>query len=162
MGNSEAQKRLSKINSDLNRLSLEVDDLQIALHDADAERQKQEAAAQEEAERLRQEQLREGVRAYYNEVRNVDEAMRLLAERFVSAKQALDKAQALMTDGERTPLGQLQSLWGPTLASAHWGLDAHMELGRSAAHKAAHSKPLADFVYSFLDRWLLPLPRRRE
>lgn len=48
--------------------------------------------------------------------------MRLLASRFTAARQKLDRAEALPSAQERVPVQQLRSLFGGTLAAAHYGL----------------------------------------
>jgi len=155
MGNEEAKHRLSEVNAEINRLALEVDDFDIALQRANSEKQKAADHAAIEAEQKRQRELQEAVRQYYSHVKEIDELLQTLANRFATAKEALHRAEAFMNSEERVPIQQLHSLWGATLACAFYGLDRSISFGREAQH-VIHRQPLARYTFSFVNRWIAP------
>lgn len=89
MGSDDARKRLSKINTDLNRLALEIDEIEMALQGATSEKENADSAASVAAEAERQEQIREALRSYLEEVRNIDDALRLVAAARTAERYAL-------------------------------------------------------------------------
>ena len=60
--------------------------------------------------------------------------MRLLASRITAARQMRDRAEALMSAQERVPVPQLRSLFGGTLAAAHYGLGDFLQLGQQSTY----------------------------
>jgi chromosome segregation ATPase len=157
MGNEEARKRLQKVNAEIHKLAMDVDDFEVALSNANGEKQKAQATANAKEERQRQEELRDSVRLYFEEVKKIDQALKQLAARFQSARVALQSADSQMTPEERTPIQQLYTLFGSTLAASFHGLGEYIELGRSAGVNPIHRQPLWKYVYSFVDRWI-PTP----
>jgi len=153
LGDEAATKRLKTLNADINRLALEVDQFDTALAEAASGKRKAQAAADVEAELARQAQIGQHLQKYYVEVEKIDDGLRQLAEHFTQAKRHLDVAENLMNAAERTPTQQLRSLWGPTLAAAHFGLGEFVGLGQLAMH-TAHRKPFADYAIGFIDRWV--------
>ncbi len=148
MGGADAKKKLDRINQELARADLEAEDFHAAIARAEAgERQsKQDAAA--EAERTRMAQLRRDMQAYEGKTKEIDDCLRLLSSRFAEARVILDRAESIMTSQERTPIQQLRSRFGPTLAATHAGLAAFIELGPTAAN-IPHRQPLAQFTAAF-------------
>jgi DNA repair exonuclease SbcCD ATPase subunit len=152
MGSPDARKRLAQINQELAKLALESTDLDAALTQAEQSRLQAEAEQAEQAERARNKQITVHLEQYLKEVREIDKDFAQLASHFLAAKSAQDAAEALMTREERTPLQQLRSKFGPTLAAAHVGLGNHIELGPASMH-IPHRQPLAAFAAPFTDRW---------
>jgi hypothetical protein len=114
LGNEEAQKRSQKLSADINKLSLEVDEIGMALTQANGEKTRAESEARQLAERQRQEQLRLAVVAYFREVQKIDTALEKLAQRFQSTKGKLRAAEELMdgptaTCGWPEPRGRMSS-----------------------------------------------------
>jgi hypothetical protein len=122
MGNEDARKRSQKLAAEINHLALEVYEIAMALTQANGEKTKAQATAKAEEERQRQEALTNAVSAYYAEVQKIDQALEKLATRCKSADEKLQSAESLMSPDERTPIQQLYSLFGRTLAAAHFGL----------------------------------------
>jgi hypothetical protein len=110
----------------------------------------------EEAERERTQQISEALTVYFEQVKLIDDAMRLLSSRFDTAKAALDRGEALMNSQERTPVQQLRSQFGATLAACVHGLGSYIQLGPLAMHAVSMGKPLAQFTIGFIDRWVVP------
>jgi hypothetical protein len=152
LGDEDARKQSQRLSADIARASLQYDELNQALLSANEEKQKAEAKAAAKKERQRQHDLTQAIRDYAEHVKEIDAAMSHLAENFRAAKHALDRAEALMTAGERVPTQQLRSLFGATVAASHAGLGDHIELGRSAGYIHLRST-LATYTHGFVDRW---------
>src|ERR1017187_3112951 len=153
MGGTDARKRLAAINAELAKLTLEADDWDSAITQAEHAKLQAERAESEAADRDRHQQIGAHLEAYLAEVREIDSGIAALVERFQSAKQALDAAEALMVGTEAAPIQQLRTTFGPTLAAAHAGLGRHGELGSASQH-IRHRQPLSQFVLPFTDRWM--------
>lgn len=161
MGSGEAKKQLAKINVELARLALEGDDWDAAVSQAEASKRRAEQVAADVAEQARQEQISSALEKYLTEVRGIDAALEALAAKFAAARTHLDAADALMDGRERQPTQQLRSLFGATLACAHFGLGESIQLGPQAAH-VIHRQPLTRYAMGFIDRWLEPEHPRPE
>jgi hypothetical protein len=153
MGSTDAEARLAKINTELTRLAFEVDEFDMALKQAEAERQRAEQAEAAAAERGRQSTVRNDIEQYFAEVRAIDDALAGIVSHFRAAREILQRAESRMTSEERTPLSQLRSDFGATLAAAHYGLSEFIELGRGAAY-TAHRQPFQKYALGFVDRWI--------
>lgn len=152
MGGTDAKKRLATINTELAKLSLESGDWDAAIAQAETAKVNAERAEAERAARDRHRQIGGHLEAYRAEVREIDAGLAALVERFQSAKQALDAAEALMIGTESAPIQQLRTTFGPTLAAAHAGLGRFIELGSASQH-IRHRQPLSQFAAAFTDRW---------
>jgi hypothetical protein len=157
MGSEDARKHLKAINAELNRLSYEVDNLNTALATARDQKKAAEDVVAAEAELARQSNIAAAMRQYYEEAGKIDDAMRLLVEHFVAARQHLDRAESFMNTQERMPLQQLRTFFGSTLAAAHFGLGEWIRLGSEAQH-VTHRQPFARFALGIIDRWVLEPP----
>jgi DNA repair exonuclease SbcCD ATPase subunit len=145
MGGTDAKKRLKEINGELAKADLEAADWTSAIAQAEQSKRQAERAEAETADRVRHEQIAAHLEAYLKDVREIDAGLAALVEHFQSAKQSLDAAEALMVGSEGTPIQQLRSAFGPTLAAAHAGLGKFIELGASAGH-IQHRQPLERFA----------------
>jgi hypothetical protein len=96
LGDEVAVKRIKAGSTEINRLSLEVDQFDCAITEARASKKTAEDAAAAEVELSRQEQIGDALQQYYAEAVEIDDAMRLLAERFTVARQILDRAECYM------------------------------------------------------------------
>jgi hypothetical protein len=161
MGSGEAKKQLGKINSEITRLALEGDDFDAAISQAESQLSLARQAEADAAEQERQSQIAASLELYFAEVQGIDAALASLVAQFAAAKAHLDTAEDLMTGQERTPVQQLYSTWGPTLAAAHYGLGQFIELGQSSSH-IIHRAPLAKFAMSFIDRWMAEPPEEPD
>jgi hypothetical protein len=158
LGGADARKRLEKINSELSLAALRLDDMEQAVIQAESKKQGAQQAEADAVEQERRLRISAALSQYLGHVREIDDAMQVLATKFTQAHQALDRGESLMTGAERGPLQQLRSLWGATLAAAHFGLDGFIGLGPQAAHQT-HRKPLAEFTASYLESWTGPQPK---
>lgn len=148
-----AAAKVAAISADVAKKSAARDNLVDALAGAQcrlADARKTEAEA---ADRARREQIGAAMSQYAAAVQRIDDALRVLAMRFVESRGALDAAEALMVGTEAQPLQQLRSAFGATLAAADAGLGPFIELGPSSQH-IRHRQPLSQFVVPFCDRWL--------
>lgn len=152
MGSTDAKRKLDKTNAELNKLAFELDDSDMAIAQAEAQKQQAEAVEATTAEQQRREQIAVNLGQYFVAVQEIDDGLRLLAARFAVARQHLDRAEVLMIGQERAPFVQLRSLWGATLAAAHFGLGDHIQLGDRAANYA-HRQPLASYAAPFVKDW---------
>ena len=94
LGSEDAGKCLTKINGDLNKISLEIDDLNTALASARDQQKAAEKTASAEAELARQKQIGEALEQFYATAKEIDDSLRILASRCAAARQQLDRAES--------------------------------------------------------------------
>jgi hypothetical protein len=152
-GGEEARKRLNRVNADLAKLSLEIDDLSMAIRAAQDQKKSAEDAVSAENEKQRQQNIATSMAQCHAWSQRVDEIMRDLASAFSEVRANLNEAEILMNDRERVPVQQLRTLFGPTLACAFYGLGDFIQLGQQATY-ITHRQPYARFVMGLIDRWI--------
>jgi predicted RNase H-like nuclease (RuvC/YqgF family) len=153
LGIDGAGKRIQKLSTEIAGRQTSLQNLKSAITQAQARLAESRKAEAAEAERERQLHIAAVLREYSEEITAIDSLLVQLASRFQSAKLCLDRACDLMTSEEQTPIQQLRSLWGPTLAAAHVGLGDFLELGPKAGNYT-HRQPLLAFIGPFVNRWL--------
>ena len=155
MGDANAKKRLVTINQELAKADLEGDDWASAIAQAELARTMAERTEAEASDRARHAHIGASLTQYLAEVRAIDKNLAALAVHFTAAKECLDAAEAKMVGKEGAPIRQLRSAYGPTIAAAHFGLGAFIELG-AASSNIKDRQPLEGFAKNFCDRWLKP------
>ena len=153
MGGVDARKRLEKINAELSKLSLESTDWDAAIAQAQSARVKAAATEAEAAERDRRAKISESLKRYYAEVLKIDAGLAALVEHFKAATHCLDDAESLMTSTESQYARQLRTVFGPTLAAAHYNLGRYIELGPTARHIQDRA-PLEAYVRPRVSGWV--------
>jgi chromosome segregation ATPase len=153
MGGGDAKKRLKEINAELAKLTLEGDDFDAALRQAEGAKVKAQRAEAEAAERDRRAKIGESMRAYRDQVLKIDGALAALVEHFTAATANLDAAEALMTATESQYIRQLRTVFGPTLAASRFGLGRFIELGPTARH-IQDRQPLEEYARPRISGWV--------
>ena len=153
MGGVEARKRLEKVNTELAKLALESNDWDAAIRQAETAQVKAAATEAEAAEHDRRAKIGVAMERYSGEVLKIDRALAALVEHFIAATANLDAAEALMTATESQYIRQLRTVFGPTLAAAHFGLGRYIELGATARH-IQDRQPLEEYARPRVSGWV--------
>jgi hypothetical protein len=152
-GGGDDRKRLAAINAELAKAALEGDDWQSAITSAENAKAKAEHVEAEAAERDRLAKIGVSMKRYRAEVLKIDRALAALVEHFTAATQCLDAAEALMTPTESQYARQLRTVFGPTLAAAHFGLGKYIELGSTARH-IQDRQPFEEYARPRISGWV--------
>jgi hypothetical protein len=148
LGSKEAQLRVAQLTKEIAKLQSSAGITLAAVVHANARLQEDQAREAQEKETQRRQAIQAGMREYMTAVRTIDQNLMNLCHSFTQAKEILQRATGLMTLTERPPFTQLQTLWGATLAAAHFGLGEFISLGPEAQHHR-HRQSLEDYTATF-------------
>jgi hypothetical protein len=153
MGGADARKKLDKANAELARLTLESDDWDAAIAQAQnwlADAREAEVA---EAEQERRSEMRTLASAALRHAAEFDVCLRQASNAGAALKLAIQNALARATPDERRNLDRLLEA-GPYMRAAEYaGLRAHLEFQAYPGLKA-HITSLEETVPLFIGNWL--------
>jgi len=161
LGNTDAQKRLIKINAELAQTAAQGNDWDAAIQQAETRRGEAHKSEAETAEAERKAKIGSHLASYFGHVQRIDKLLAEIAAECKAAWGDLSSTQPLLTDSERPRLRQCFSKFGLTLAMAHFGLDAFSEIAVVSGFRI-HRKPLSEQVGPMVHGWLQQTERKEQ
>jgi hypothetical protein len=153
LGSADAKKKLDKINSELGRLTLEADDFDSAIRQA--ETAKSQAATMEatRVEKVRQEKLSTLAATAVGHARDFTKALEEAVQAGAATKQTIKEMLKIASNQEAPALDRLLAPGIFMRGAEHAGLRSHLEFAAYNGERS-HVVALEDALSGFLERWL--------
>jgi chromosome segregation ATPase len=153
MGSDAAKKQVTKLNQELAHLTLEADDWDSAIRQAESEKQKAEQAEKDAAERERQAELSRLASTAINHAAEFTASLQQAVKAGAAVKAVIQKMLPLARPDEMTNLNRILER-GPFMRCAQWaGLQPFIEFQDYPGPKD-HITALQTELSIYLGKWL--------